>query len=85
MDAIKKELSDFNYSTHHDCRFGKTSMQNWKDSLHLTKEKLLHTHYQNVVSARLPLYPCQVKRKRTMVATNAPGIAWLTGMVNGLI
>ena len=30
--------------------YGKTPMQTWKDSLHLTKEKLLETHYQNVVS-----------------------------------
>ena len=24
-------------------------MQTWKDSLHLTKEKLLETHYQNFI------------------------------------
>ena len=28
-------------------------MQTWKDSIHLTKEKILSNHYQNVVS--LPL------------------------------
>lgn len=33
--------------------FGRTPMQTWKDSLHLTKEKMLHTHYQNFVP--LPL------------------------------
>ena len=30
--------------------YGKTPMQTWKDSLHLTKEKLLETHYQNFIS-----------------------------------
>jgi hypothetical protein len=29
--------------------YGKTLMQTWKDSLHLTKEKLLETHYQNFI------------------------------------
>jgi hypothetical protein len=29
--------------------YGKTPMQTWKDSLHLTKEKLLETHYQNFI------------------------------------
>lgn len=33
--------------------YGKTPMQTWNDSLHLTKDKLLSNHYQNVVS--LPL------------------------------
>lgn len=33
--------------------YGKTPMQTWNDSLHLSKEKLLSGHYQNVVS--LPL------------------------------
>lgn len=33
--------------------YGKTPMQTWNDSLHLAKEKLLSSHYQNVVS--LPL------------------------------
>lgn len=33
--------------------YGKTPMQTWKESLHLAQEKLLDTHYQNVVS--LPL------------------------------
>ena len=30
--------------------YGKNPMQTWKDSLHLTKEKLLETHYQNFIS-----------------------------------
>ena len=29
--------------------YGKTPMQTWKDSLHLTQEKLLETHYQNFI------------------------------------
>ena len=29
--------------------YGKNPMQTWKDSLHLTKEKLLETHYQNFI------------------------------------
>lgn len=33
--------------------YGKTPMQTWKESLHLAQEKMLNTHYQNVVS--LPL------------------------------
>jgi len=33
--------------------FGKTPMQTFWDSLHLAKEKMLETHYQNIVS--LPL------------------------------
>ena len=33
--------------------YGKTPMQTWKDSLHLTQEKLLETHYQNFIP--LPL------------------------------
>jgi len=33
--------------------YGKTPMQTWKESLHLAREKMLDTHYQNVVS--LPL------------------------------
>lgn len=30
--------------------YGKTPIQTWKDSLHLTKEKLLETHYQNFIT-----------------------------------
>jgi len=30
--------------------YGKTPSQTWKESLHLAKEKMLNTHYQNVVS-----------------------------------
>lgn len=30
--------------------YGKTPMQTWLDSIHLTKEKMLSDHYQNVVS-----------------------------------
>jgi hypothetical protein len=32
--------------------FGKTPWQTWNESLHLTKEKMLNTHYQNDVSLR---------------------------------
>jgi hypothetical protein len=35
-----------------DC-YGKTPMQTWRDGIHLAKDKLLDTHYQNFVS--LPL------------------------------
>lgn len=34
--------------------FGKTPMQTWQDSKHLADEKMLDTHYENIVSLPVP-------------------------------
>lgn len=55
IDELQKDLDlwleHYNTQRTHTGKycFGRTPMQTWKDSLHLTKEKMLHTQYQNFV------------------------------------
>lgn len=52
MEQENTMNSNYNNQRPHSGKhcYGKTPMQTWNDSLHLTKNKLLSSHYQNVVS-----------------------------------
>ncbi|KAA6350424.1 hypothetical protein EZS27_002151 [termite gut metagenome] len=52
IDVWLKNYNEERPHTGKHC-YGKTPIQTWRDSIHLAKDKLLDTHYQNFVS--LPL------------------------------